>query len=176
MVTAEQRGTMFLDLQASAIIFRIGRLDNLTGVAYQIATDDLIVIANAKNPTGQLTLDQVNGLFTGQIQNWKSVNGKDAQVQTWVFPDEEDIQEIFNQTVLHGSPVMSAAHLATSSDEMVQAVQKDVNAIGIINKHWKTENVENVYTAATNLPVLAISQSKPQGFLLQIIACMQKLG
>ena len=173
VITTKQRGTKFLDIQSATIIIRIGRPDQPTDFAYQIAKDDLLVIANMKNLSNKLTLDQVNELFTGQIQNWKSINGKDAQVQTWIFPSGEDIQGIFNQTVLHGSPVVATAHLATSPDEMGQAVQKDVNAIGIINKHWKTENVESVYTVATNLPVLAISQSKPQGFLSQIITCMQ---
>ncbi|MGD0752376.1 MAG: hypothetical protein ABSA23_13345, partial [Anaerolineales bacterium] len=62
----------------------------------------------------------------------------------------------------------------TNPDEMVQAVGKDVSAIGIITRRWKTGNITAVYAAAISLPVLAITLSKPQGTLAQIIACMQK--
>ena len=174
MVTAEQRGADFLDPQSANMVISIGRPNNLNAFAYQIATDDLLAIINMKNPISKLTTDQVYGLFTGQIQSWKTINGDDAPVEVWVFPAGEDIQKIFDQTALHGSPVSSAAHLANNPDEMLQAIEKDVNAIGIITQHWKTGNITGVYTAASNLPVLAITFSKLQGNLTHILACMQK--
>ena len=174
MVTSEQRGADFLDPQSVNMVIRIGKPDKLIAFAYQIATDDLLAIINMKNPISKLTTDQVYGLFTGQIQNWKSINGDDAPVEVWVFPAGEDIQKIFDQTALHGSPVSSAAHLANNPDEMLQAIEKDINAIGIITQHWKTGDITGVYTAASNLPVLAITFSKPQGNLAHILACMQK--
>ena len=174
VIIAEQRGADFLDPQSANMVIRIGMPNNLKAFAYQIATDDLLAIVNMKNPTSKLTTDQVYGLFTGQIQNWNTINGNDALVQTWVFPAGEDIQGIFKQTVLHGSPVTSMAHLAYSPNEMLQAVEKDVYAIGIITHRWMNGNISGVYTAASSLPVLAITLSKPQGPLSQILACMQK--
>jgi hypothetical protein len=173
VVTAEQREADFLDLSAVAMIIRIGKPANLAGFAYQIATDKLLVITNMKNPSS-LSAVQVYGLFTGQIQNWKSINGLNAPVQVWVYPEGEDIQGIINQVVLHGSPVASAAHLANNPNEMLESVQKDENAIGIITQRWKTGNVASVYTDTSSLPVLAITTAKPQGILAQILGCMQK--
>ena len=174
VVTAEQREADFLDPQTANMVIRIGQTENPTSFVYQIALDNILVITNSKNPASRLTADQVYGIFSGQIQNWKNINNNDALVQTWVFPAGEDIQKIFDQTALHGSPVSSAAHLANNPDEMLQAIEKDVNAIGIITQHWKTGNITGVYTAASNLPVLAITFSKPQGNLTNILACMQK--
>jgi ABC-type phosphate transport system substrate-binding protein len=174
VVIAEQREADFLDLSSASMVIRLGRPDHLTGYAFQIATDNLLVIVNPKNPTSNLSTDQVYGLFTGKIQNWKSINGVDMQVQAWVYPAGEDIQEFFMQTVLHGSPITSAAHLANNPNEMLGSVQKDENAIGIIIQRWKTGNVTSVYTAASNLPVLANTLSKPQGTLSEILGCMQK--
>jgi PBP superfamily domain len=174
LITAEQREADFLDLTSVNMVIRIGRPDSLNGFAYQIGTDDLLVIANLKNPTGQLSTDQVYGLFSGQIENWKIINRIDAPVRVWVYPDGEDIEGIIKQTVLHGSPVASAANLANNPTEMQESVQKDENAIGIITQRWKNGNVASVYTAANNLPVLAITPSRPQGTLSQILGCMQK--
>ena len=83
-------------------------------------------------------------------------------------------QNIFENTVLGGSPVTSLARLANNPDEMSQAISKDVNAIGLLTRHWKTGDTSEVFTAASNLPVLAITQSQPQGVLAQILACLQK--
>ena len=174
VVTAGQRGADFLDPQSADMVIRIGQSDNMTSFVYQIATDDLLVIANPQNPTGKLTTDQVYGLFTGQVQNWKTINGTDAPVLAWVFPAGEDIQQVFKQTTLEGSPVTSAARLANSPAEMLQAVEKNVNTIGIITSRSMSGNVTDVYMAANNLPVLAITLTKPQGALAYILACMQK--
>lgn len=174
VVIAEQRGAEFLDPQSADVIIRFGQPDFPTTHDYQIATDDLLVIVNSKNPTSSLTTGQVYGLFTGQIQNWKVINSTDAPVQTWVYPAGEDIQNIFDQTALLGSGVSSAAHLANDPEEMLQAVEKDVNAIGIITKQSKTGKMTSVYTVASDLPVLASTFSDPQGNLAHILACMQK--
>jgi hypothetical protein len=174
VIADEQRAADFLDLESANMVIRIGSPGTLDAFAYQIGTDDLLVIVNAKNPTRTLTAEQARELFSGQIQNWKAINGNDMPVQVWIFPAGEDVQEIFDQTVLAGSPVTSDAHLTTNPDEMAQAVGKDVSAIGIITGRWKTGNINSVYTAASSLPVLAITLSKPQGTLAHILACMQK--
>lgn len=174
MLISEQSGADLLDPQSADMVIRIGQPDNLIPFTYQIGTDNLLVITNVKNPTSELTAERIYELFTGQIQNWKIINGTDALVQPWVFPAGEDIQRIFNQTMLGGSPVSSAARLANNPDEMQQAIEKDINAVGIITSRWKNGSVSSVYTAANSLPVMAITLSKPQGRLAGILACMQK--
>jgi hypothetical protein len=174
VVTTEQRSADFLASKSADMVIRIGRPDNLDGFAYQIGTDDLLVIVNTRNPSKTLTAEQVHGLFSGQIQNWKVINGYDAPAQVWVFPPGEDIQEIFTQTALEGSPVSSEAHLINNPDEMALAVGKDGSAIGIITRRWMTKNISSVFTASSNLPVLAITLSEPQGTLSRILVCLQK--
>jgi len=173
-VSFEQRGADFLDPQSADVVIRIGLPKGLGPFVYQISTDDLLVIVDQQNPINNLTAAQVFGLFTGQIQNWKDIDGADAPVQVWVFAAGEDLQQVFEQTVMEGSPVTSLARLATSPEEMLQVVEKDSTAIGIINRRNMAGNVTDVYMAASGLPVLAITLAEPQGNLAQVIACMQK--
>ena len=173
VIRVELRVAGYFDLNSTILVMRIGQPVSLTYSAYQIGTDDLLVIVNRQNPTNKLTADQVRGLFTGQIQTWKVINGTDTSVQVWVFSANEDVQQIFDQTALGGSPVTSTARLANSPDEMSQAVANDVNAIGVLTRHWKTENVSDVFTV-TSVPVLAITSSEPQGASARILACLQK--
>jgi hypothetical protein len=174
IIAAELRVSASQDPRSTDVVMRIGQPDKLTTTAYQVGSDDLLIIINRQNPLKILTTDQVRGLFTGRIQSWKSVSGADAPVQVWVFPTGEDVQQIFEQSVLSGSPVTSAARLANSPDEMSQVVSNDVNAIGIITRHWKTEDTSAVFTGASSLPVLAITLSTPHGGVVQILTCLQK--
>ena len=173
VVETELRAADFLDPQSVNLAIRIGQPTDLTGSAYQIGTEEILVVANRQNPVTQLTAEQVRGLFTGQVQTWKDISGTDAPVQVWVFPAGEDIQQIFEQTALGGSPVTSAARLANTSDEMSQAIANDVNAVGILTRHGKTGNISDVFTAAT-APVLAIAPSEPDNTMAGILACLQK--
>jgi ABC-type phosphate transport system substrate-binding protein len=173
VVTAEQRAADFLDPQAADLAIRIGQPANLTSPAYQIGSEDILVIVNPQNPIPALDAEQVRGLFNGQVLNWLEVNGADAPVQAWVFSSGEDIQQIFEQTILNGSQVTSTARLAVGMDEMAQAVANDVNAIGILTRHWKAGNISDIYTIAT-VPVLAITRDKPQGAVEELLACLQK--
>src|SRR4051795_2007537 len=43
---------------------------------YKVAVDGLSVYVNKDNPVKELDLDQLAGIFTGKIKNWKEVGGK----------------------------------------------------------------------------------------------------
>jgi hypothetical protein len=173
VVTAELRSADTLDINHADLTIRIGEPSNLDAPTYQIGTDDILVIVNRQNPIDRLTIEQVRGLFTGRIQNWKDIQGSDAPVQVWVFASGEDVQQIFEQISLGGTPVTSAARLATGPDEMAQAIANDINAIGVFTSHWNTGSVSDIFTGAS-VPVLASTSSEPKGALPQILDCLQR--
>jgi hypothetical protein len=154
------------------IVLRIGEPANLSTPAFQLDTEELLVVVNRVHPFNILSAEQVRGLFTGQIEDWSQIEAsKTGKVQVWVFAQGQDVQEVFAKT-LGGSPVVSSARLAVSPEAMSQAVANDENAIGILPRHWKMGNVADVYVAAT-VPVLAITPSEPQGALINLLACLQ---
>jgi hypothetical protein len=174
IIDAELRALDFQNLDSSDMVMRIGQSARLITPAYQIGKDDLLVIINPHNPVKQLTTDQARFLFMGQIRTWKILNGKDTQVHVWVFPVGEDVQQIFEQSILNGSSVTTQARLANSPEEMSKAIADDTDAIGIITRRLKTDITSDVFTVASNLPVLVLTRSQPQGNLAQILACLQK--
>jgi hypothetical protein len=174
VLAVEPRAEEFQDPKSVDLVLRVGQPDNLIAPAYQIGTDDLLVIVNQKNPLVKLTTDQVRALFIGQIHTWNSINGIDAPVQVWVFPAGEDVQQIFERSVLDGTHATSLARMANSPEEILQAVSNDADAIGIITRRLETGNIPDIFTAASSLPVLAITQTEPQGDLAQILACLQR--
>jgi len=173
VVNAEQRGPDFIDLQTVDMALRIGQPEHLTTPAYQIGSEEILVIVNPQNAINGLTAEEVRGLFRGQILNWQEVGGSSDPVQVWVFAAGEDVQQIFEKSALDGSPVTSTARLATDMEEMSQAIAADVNAVGILTRHWKTVNQAEVFTVAS-VPVLALTGEQPQGAVEGMLACLQK--
>jgi hypothetical protein len=170
----ELRAVSFQDPKSADLVLRFGQTGNLTTLAYQIGTDDLLVIVNHQNPVGELSALQVRALFTGKIQTWNSIQGIDAPVRVWVYPQGEDVQQVFEHSFLASSPVTSLAKLANSPEEMSQAVSTDPDAIGIITRGWKTQVTTDVFTVAHTLPILAITNSELDSDLAQMLACLQK--
>jgi len=159
--------------ESADIVLRLGEPANLSTPAFQVGTDDVLVVVNRTQPFNNLSAEQVRALFSGQINDWSLIDpSKTGKVQVWVFAQGEDVQEVFAKT-LAGQPIVSTARLATSPDEMSQAIANDENAIGILSRHWKMGNVSDVYVAAS-APVLAVTPSEPQGIIKDLLACLQK--
>ena len=172
-ILAEQRSAGYSDQQVDLSI-RIGEPPVLSKPAYRIGTEQILVVVNRVTSITSLTEKQVKGLFSGQITDWSQIDpGKSGSVQVWVFPTGEDVQQIFEDTVLGGTPVTSLARLANTPDEMSRAVADDQNAIGLLPQHWKAGNVTNVFAAAS-VPVLAITSAQPPASVLRMVICLQK--
>jgi hypothetical protein len=162
------------DPLSADVVFRIGEPGHLTTPAFQVDTDEILVVVNKVHPFNKLTAEQVRALFTGQVTDWSGIDpNKTGAVQVWVYAPGEDVEQLFEKAALGGSPVTSTARMATSPDEMSQAIANDVNAIGVLSRHWKAGNTVEVFVAAS-APVLAITPSEPQGALKDILACLQK--
>jgi hypothetical protein len=171
-IQAELRIASSFDLTIADLAIQFGESDESFS-GYQIGSDDILVIVNDQNPIGSLNPDQVLGLFTGRIRNWKGINGSDNPVQVWAFPSGEDVQQVFVKAALNGIPVTLAARLVMDPDGMLQAVAADVNAVGLVNRRWKAGNVSAVY-AVKNIPVLILLPPDPHPDAVFLISCLQK--
>jgi len=172
-IIADERSAAFIDLNFTDMAIRIGTPEQLDFPVYQIGSEDVLVVVNPQNPVKFLTTDEVQGIFSGRITNWEDVSGADTQVQVWVYSSGEDVQQIFEQTVLRNSLVITSARLATSPDEMAQAISDNVNAIGILT-HGLKDNNESTVFSISNVPVLALTPTSPPPEVQNLLACMQK--
>jgi ABC-type phosphate transport system, periplasmic component len=172
VVDSQQIAADFQDSQSFDLTIRIGHPENLVSPAFQIGSEEILVIENPQNQVKVLTAEQVKKLFTGQISNWKDLGGSDTSVQVWTFPPGEDIQQVFDKEALGGSPLTSSARLATSPDEMEKAIANDVNAVGVQPRRWKGSNVLDTFTTST-IPVLVLTKADPQMNVQNVIACLQ---
>ncbi|HUI89304.1 MAG TPA: substrate-binding domain-containing protein [Anaerolineales bacterium] len=161
------------DPQSADLTLRLGPPDGLSSPAFQIGSDEVEVIVQAKNNVGNLTVDQIHSIFLGQVANWKDVGGADMPIQVWTYSPNEDIQQIFERNVMDDQQVTSSARLAVSAQNMLDSIARAADAVGFLPRGLETSSVHDVYRIAS-APILAITNSEPQGALNELIACLQK--
>ena len=152
------------DPSAADIVLRVGEPGILTSFAYQIDTEDILIVTHRQSPLQSMALEEVRALFAGQ---------GDTSVQVWVYASGEDVQAVFDQFVMEGRAVTSSARLAANPQQLSDALMSESKAVGILPQHWKLGDARELFTVAA-VPVLAITQNEPDGIIKELIACLQK--
>ena len=134
------------------------------GLNLQIDTEEILIVTHRQSPVQNLTLEEARALFAGQ---------GDPSVQVWVYGSGEDVQEVFDQVVMTGGRVSPSAWLAVNLQHMSDTLINEPNTVGILPRRWKVGDAREVFSVTT-VPVLAITQSEPQGVIQAILACLQK--
>ena len=114
------------------------------------ALDGLTVYLHESNPVTELTLEQLERLFTGKIKNWKEVGGPDMRITVYSRENSSGTYEFFKENVLKGRDFAASAQTMPGSAAVLQAVAKDKGAIGYSGaaygkgaKHIKVKRDEN---------------------------------
>ena len=97
---------------------------------YKVAVDGLSVFVSADNPVKELSVGQLEGIFTGKIKNWKEVGGNDAPITVYSRENSSGTYEFFKEHVLKGNDFVSSAQTMPGTAAVLQAVAKDKNGIG----------------------------------------------
>lgn len=154
------------DPSAADILLRVGEPQFLAGFAFQIDEEEILIVTHRQSPVQNLTLEEAQALFAG-------LGDANASVQVWVYASGEDVAEVFDQFVMKGRSVSSSAMVAVNPQQMSDVLNNESNVVGILPRHWVAGDVRDVYSVA-KVPVLAITQSEPQGVVQQLIGCLQK--
>ena len=97
---------------------------------YKVAIDGLSVYVSADNAVKELSLEQLEGIFTGKIKNWKDVGGADAPISVYSRENSSGTYEFFKEHVLKGKDFAASAQTMPGTAAVLQAVAKDKNGIG----------------------------------------------
>jgi len=97
---------------------------------YKVAVDGLSVYVNKDNEVKELNLDQLAGIFTGKVTNWKEVGGKDAPINVYSRENSSGTYEFFKENVLKKKDFVATAQTMPGTAVLVQRVESDPNGIG----------------------------------------------
>ena len=152
------------DPASADLSLRLGEPEMLVTPAYQIDTEEILVLTQRQSPLQNMTVEQVRELFAGQ---------GDPSVQVWVYASGEDVQQAFEQAVMQGRSVTSLARLATGPQQMSDALNNTPKAVAILPRHWKAGDARVLYSIP-DVPVLAIVNEEPHREIQALLACLQK--
>lgn len=98
-----------------------------------IARDALAVIVHPSNSVEQLSLAQVQAIFSGKIRSWSALGGPDLPIDLVVREAGSGTFSAFDELVMKGNPTTTAAMRQGSNGAIRQVVAENPNAIGYIS-------------------------------------------
>jgi ABC-type phosphate transport system substrate-binding protein len=161
-----------------------------------LGTDRLALVVSPGSPLKSLSLDTARQVFSGSINTWGGLHDacpdcfettydeakyKDIAISLSFYPAEEDIQVLFDLSVMAGQPVASAsAALIPDPQSMIETITKSESAIGFVPARALDSSVKEIALTgmdALNLtqPILAIAKNEPQGVTREWLLCLQKV-
>ncbi|MFB1081873.1 PstS family phosphate ABC transporter substrate-binding protein [Jeotgalibacillus sp. JSM ZJ347] len=112
-----------------------------------IGREAFVFFVNAKNPVDSLTIEEIQGIYSGKITNWQEVGGNDQEIQAFQRPEDSGSQTGLEK-LMTGILIMEAP-----GEEMVSGMggiiketsdyRNHGNAIGFSYRFFSTEMVRN---------------------------------
>jgi len=109
-----------------------------------IAYDALAVIVNPANKITKLTREQLEGIFTGKITNWKEVGGDDNKIVVYSRETSSGTYEFFKEHVLNKKNYATSALLMPATGAIVQSVSQTKGAIGYVGLAYIEKSVKPI--------------------------------
>ena len=107
-----------------------------------IAYDALSVVVHPSNKVKQLTREQLEGIFTGKIKNWKEVGGNDEKIVAYSRETSSGTYEFFKEHVLDKKNYAQGILMMPATGSIVQSVSQTKGAIGYIGLAYETKEVK----------------------------------
>ena len=140
-----------------------------------IGKDKIKVLINKDNPVSKLTKDQLKGIFTGKITNWKQVGGKDMPIKI-VRMKRFGGNFLFTKNILDGEATTKAAIEVAGAQEAKQAVVSDAKAIALGPLASVDATIKSPDTPEVARPITLITKGKPSPNVKKLIDFIQGEG
>lgn len=137
--------------------------------AVAIRQDKVFVAVNSTNPVTKLSKDQLKGLFTEKIANWKEVGGQDSPVIViWakLIPGPNGA---FQQKILDGAPPAKEALEVNSLEDIKVTLASTPQAIAIYPSTAVAAGVKIVETPEVTRPTTLFTKGAPSPNVRKLI-------
>ena len=111
-------------------------------VEFIVAFDCIVPIVHPTNPLKNITLDQLKGIYKGDIKNWKEIGGADKPIVIISRDTSSGTYEVWEEKVMKKERVFPGALLQASNGAVVQTVSNNPNAIGYIGVGYGDKTVK----------------------------------
>jgi len=137
-----------------------------------IARDGLAVIVHRTNTVNELSNQQIQMLFSGQISNWKEVGGENKPVRLIMREEGSGTREAFVNLVMDNIRVSRKALVQESNGAVKELVKNDPAAIGymslgLVGEQLKVISVDGISPTVAEVSADRYRLSRPFLFVVK---------
>lgn len=107
-----------------------------------VAYDALAVVVNPANKVSKLTREQLEGIFTGKISNWKEVGGDDMKIVTYSRETSSGTYEFFKMSILKNKNFFNGIMSMPATGAIIQSVSQTKGAVGYVGLAYLNKEVK----------------------------------
>jgi phosphate transport system substrate-binding protein len=107
-----------------------------------VAVDALALIVHPSNKVSQLTREQLEGIFTGSITNWKEVGGADLKIVVYSRESSSGTYDFMKEHVMGKKNYASTVLSMPATGAIVQSVEQTAGAIGYVGLAYLDKKVK----------------------------------
>jgi phosphate transport system substrate-binding protein len=135
-----------------------------------VATNRIDVFVQKDNPVGRLSKEQLKGIFTGKVGNWKEVGGNDREIIIVWGKNTHSQNALLAKQVLDGEPVLKEVLEATDYASIRQVVGSNPDSIGIAPHAFADATVKAVEVSITlSSPIIMVTRKNPAANVQKLI-------
>jgi phosphate transport system substrate-binding protein len=116
-------------LRASEVKLLVEKFSKL-GIAHMVAKDALTIYLHPDNPVDNLSLKQIQKIFTGDITNWIEVGGQNHSINVLNRSTTSGTFIFFQEHVLSGEDYTESAVTLPTTSDIVETIWADPYAVG----------------------------------------------
>jgi phosphate transport system substrate-binding protein len=93
----------------------------------------IVIITDQENPVNELSIEQVRKVFTGEIVNWKDINGKDQAITVFKSGEKHPGTLLFVENeILGGVPITKSATTLPDFPVIMKKVAETAGSIAYV--------------------------------------------
>jgi phosphate transport system substrate-binding protein len=94
-----------------------------------------------------LTREQLEGIFTGKIKNWKEFGGDNLKIVPYSRETSSGTYEFFKESVLKNKNYMNGIMSMPATGAIIQSVSQTKGAIGYVGLAYLNKNVKAIHVS-----------------------------
>jgi len=148
------------------------KLEVVNPAAYEatlLGMSKIFTIVNKDNPVAKLSKEQLLGIFTGKIVNWKEVGGNDSPIIVVLSKINPATNAAFRKLALANQPYLADVLDAGRFEDVRDKVASTPESIAFGPSSMLDKTIKTVETPEVSRPVNLITKGKPTGKLQKLI-------
>ena len=134
-----------------------------------IGKDRVIVIVHKDNPIAKLNKEQLTGIFTGKLTNWKEVGGNDAPILIVWGGLTQGTNSMFVKNIMDGAKPTTEVIGVSTAEDIRQNVSVNPEAIGFGPQAILNATVRSPETPEVARTITLITKGAPSAKVQKLI-------